>query len=51
MPENSIGNLLTDYNNISAARAICVTRHNSLVDYLKPIVEKERARKLTPAEK
>lgn len=51
MPTNTTGNLLQDYNNVAAAGGECMARHNNLVDYLRPFVAKEKARKLTPAAK
>lgn len=47
MPENQIGALLQDNALLSAALAVCIARHNSFVEYMKPIVEKERG--ATPA--
>lgn len=47
MPENSIGALLQDNALLSAAFAVCIARHNSFVEYMRPIVEKERG--LAPA--
>lgn len=43
-PENEIGNLLLDYNALAGVAAPCRVRHNSLVEYLAPVVAKERER-------
>lgn len=43
-PQNSVGGLLQDHADISAVAAECITRHNSLVDYLEPIVKKEQSK-------
>lgn len=42
MPVNETGGLLQDYADVAAAFAVCRERHNSLVEHLKPIVQKER---------
>lgn len=44
-PENQVGNLLQDFNDLSAACAPCRARHNSLVEYLRPLIEKAKADK------
>lgn len=41
-PDNQVGLLLQDYNDLAVALANCMTRNNGLVDYLKPLVKKER---------
>jgi len=51
MPANDIGSLLNDYNDLAGVSATCLERHNSFVDYMKPIVEKEKARKLSEEKK
>lgn len=51
MPENNTGNLLLDYNNLSGVAAECIARHNSLVEYLAPVVAKEKARVLETKKK
>lgn len=43
-PENQTGNLLLDYVDLSSIAAVCKARHNSLVEYLAPVVLKEKAR-------
>lgn len=43
-PENKAGALALDYNAVVAIAAPCRTNHNGLVEYLKPIVEREKAR-------
>lgn len=42
MPENEVGALLQDNTDLAAALADCIARQNSFVDYMKPIVKKER---------
>lgn len=42
--DNSIGNLAQDFADAAAGWATCISRHNGLVDYLKPIVDKEKAK-------
>ena len=42
--ENSIAGLLQDYTDAAAGFAICMRRHNSFVDYLTPVVAKEKAK-------
>lgn len=51
MPENDIGKLLADYNDLAGVSATCMERHNSFVDYIGPVILKEKARKLAPATK
>lgn len=41
---NSIGDLLKDYADASAALAECMARHNDFVEYIGPLVRKERKR-------
>ena len=42
--DNTVGNLAQDFADAAAGLATCITRHNELVDYLKPIVAKEKAK-------
>jgi hypothetical protein len=43
MPENEVGALLQEHAAVTLpALAECMKRHNSLVEYLIPVVEKER---------
>lgn len=42
MPDNSTGALLADYVALATAFAVCKEWHNGLVQYLRPIVQKER---------
>ena len=42
-PTNNTGNLLADYTALAVPSALCRERHNSLVEYLAPVVAKERA--------
>lgn len=44
-PENQVGGLLTDYNNLAGVAGTCRARHNSLADYIRPLVEKARQTK------
>jgi hypothetical protein len=44
-PENEIGALLQDYADLAKVAAECALRHNSLLEYLGPIVKKERGGK------
>ena len=46
VPDNSVGNLLHDFNSAAGLLTECVTRQRSLVEYLAPVVVKEKARKL-----
>jgi hypothetical protein len=39
---NTVGSFALDFADAAAGWATCITRHNGLVDYLKPIVEKEK---------
>lgn len=41
-PGNSTGNLLLDYTDAVALLGICLARHNSLIEYLAPVVARER---------
>lgn len=41
---NNVGNLLLDYADLAASASDCITRHNSLVRYLAPIVTKEKSK-------
>jgi len=41
-PENSTGDLLQDYADLAQVAATCKIRHNTLIDYLKPLVEKAK---------
>ena len=43
MPDNQVGALLQDYVDVATPLAECMKRHNSLVDYLDPVIKKERA--------
>lgn len=43
-PGNDVGNLLGDYNTLAGVAATCIARQRSFVEYLRPIVQKERAR-------
>lgn len=47
-PENAVGNLLQDYADMAAALAECRARQNDLVEYLSPVVKKERESPRTP---
>jgi hypothetical protein len=51
MPENNTGNLLLDYNDLSGVSAVCAARHNTLIEYLAPVVAKEKARVLETQKK
>jgi len=42
MPDNNVGSLLQDYADMTSAFAECRLRYNSLIDYIEPIVKKER---------
>lgn len=42
MLDNNIGNLLQDYANMAEMFAVCQARHRKLIEYLVPIVNKER---------
>ena len=44
-PDNSMEGLLSDYLALAEAMTICSTRHTSFVNYIKPVVDKERASK------
>lgn len=48
-PQNKAGALALDYTALVGVAAPCRVRHNALVEYLKPIVERERANALQPA--
>jgi hypothetical protein len=39
-PDNSVGSLLSDYNAVTTKGAACATKHNGLVDYLQPLLDK-----------
>lgn len=41
-PENSTGDLLQDFANLASISAACRARHDTLVDYLGPVVEKAK---------
>lgn len=41
-PGNQVGNLLQDYNDLTAIAAPCRERHNALVYYLRPLIEKAK---------
>ncbi len=43
-PQNTVGSIVQDGVDIAAVAATCITRHNNLVDYLAPIVAKEKAK-------
>lgn len=43
-PQNNVGNLLEDYNRVVTALALCMARQHETVDYLEPVVKKERAK-------
>ena len=43
--ENEVGALLQDFVDLSALFAVCQARHKDLVQYLVPIVKKERGSK------
>lgn len=51
MPENNTGNLLLDYNDLSGVAATCIARHNSFIEYMAPVVAKEKARVLETQKK
>ena len=42
--DNTVGSLAQDFADAAAGLATCITRHNELVDYLKPIEVKEKAK-------
>ncbi len=42
VPTNDIGTLLQDYADMATAFATCQKLHKSFVDYMAPIVQKER---------
>lgn len=42
-PENQVGNLLQDFNDLSAVSAPCRALHNELVQYLTPLIQKAKA--------
>lgn len=44
VPTNNVGALLQDYVDLSEQFAVCSARHNALIQYLAPVVKKERAR-------
>ncbi len=44
MPENSVGNMQQDLIDVSALLAECIKRHNSYVEYMAPVVKKERTK-------
>lgn len=41
-PENSTGDLLQDFANLASVSATCRAKHNTLIDYLAPVVEKAK---------
>lgn len=43
-PENNVGGLLEDYNQVAAVAATCMALQHSLVDYLAPLVAKEKGK-------
>jgi hypothetical protein len=47
-PDNQVGVLLQDYVDTAEAFAICMKRHNDFVGFIRPIVEKERAKPASP---
>lgn len=40
--DNNIGNLLQEYGELAALLAVCMKRHNDFVDYLAPVVAKQK---------
>lgn len=41
-PDNNVGALLQDGTDAMSFLAICMKRHNAFVDYMAPIIAKER---------
>jgi hypothetical protein len=44
-PGNSIGSFLQDATEVALAGAECAARHNSFVDYIAPIIRREKGTK------
>lgn len=51
LPKNSTGDLLLDYSNVAAVAATCMARHLTLIEYIGPVVAKEKARVLETTKK
>lgn len=41
-PGSGVGDLLQDFNDASALGGLCRSRHEALVEYLRPLVEKAK---------